>query len=181
MRVFALSAVLAATMTGCADIHVPTRPPTTGRTERAERITDLVTLHQKVADALLEGAALDRDKPLLVAAFVNMDDMTASSRLGRLSSEQVSSGITRRGWRVIELKLREKLFMKKGQGALLLSTELNEISQSHQAQAVVVGSYTYSGEMLYMSVKLVGIAGNVILAAHDYAIPLDRNVRELLV
>lgn len=144
------------------------------------KTTDLIELNQKATDALLQDAALSTDKPLLVAAFVDMDQLSESSRLGRLFSEQVTGRLAQRGYRVVELKLRDKLFMKKGQGAMMLSTELSELSQSQQAQAVVVGSYTHSGETLYLSVKLVGAQGNIILAAYDYSLPMDSNVRGLL-
>ncbi|MFT7773840.1 FlgO family outer membrane protein [Roseateles sp.] len=146
----------------------------------APKVVDLIELNQKATDALLQDAALSVDKPLLVAAFVDMDQLTESSRLGRLFSEQVTGRLAQRGYRVVELKLRDKLFMKKGQGALMLSTELSELSQSQQAQAVVVGSYTNSGETLYLSIKLVSARGNIILAAYDYSLPLDSNVRGLL-
>lgn len=158
-----------ATLSGCSSTPPP--PPQT---------VDLISLNHKATDALLQDAALSPEKPLLVAAFVDMDVLTESSRLGRLFSEQVTGRFAQRGYRVVELKLRDKLFMKKGQGALMLSTELNEVSQSQQAQAVVVGSYTTSGETLYVSVKLVGAKGNIVLAAYDYAVPMDNNIRGLL-
>ena len=34
--------------------------------------------------------------------------------------------------------------------------------------------------MLYLSVKLVVPEGNVVLAAHDYAMPIDANIKGLL-
>ncbi|MGN6829427.1 FlgO family outer membrane protein [Paucibacter sp. M5-1] len=143
---------------------------------------DLITINQQAVDALLQSAPLDPSLPMLVASFVNLDVLTESSRLGRLFSEQVSGRLVNRGYPVIELKLRDKLFMKHSEGALLLSRELRDISRKHQAQAVVVGTYTASTQFLYLSLKLVGgEQGNLVLAAHDYAIPLDANVRALLV
>lgn len=155
-------------LTGCSS--TPSQPDT----------SDLIALNQRATDALLQDAALDAEKPLLVAAFVDMDMLTESSRLGRLFSEQVAGRLVQRGYKVVELKLRDKLFLKRGQGVLMLSTELSEVSKSHQAQAVLVGSYTSSGENVYLSLKLVGVQGNIVLAAHDYSLPLDKNVKGLL-
>ena len=141
---------------------------------------DLIALNQQAADALLQVRGLDPAQPLLVASFVNLDALTESSRLGRLFSEQVAGRLANRGYAVIELKLRDNLFFKQ-EGAMLLSRELREVSQAHQAQAVVVGTYTASPLMLYVSLKLVATPGNRVLAAHDYAVAMDANVRGLLV
>ena len=140
----------------------------------------MIEANYKAADALLEGVQLDRRLPVLVATFVNLEELTESSRLGRLFSEQVGGRIAQRGYPVKELKLRDNLFMKQSQGALLLSRELRDISQSHQAQAVVVGTYTSSGKMIYLSIKLVVPEGNLVLAAHDYGLPIDANIKGLL-
>ncbi|WP_326543761.1 FlgO family outer membrane protein [Pseudorhodoferax sp.] len=155
-------------LAGCA--QVPEGPP------RA----DLIALNRQAADALVENGRLDPAQPLLVASFVNLDRLDESSRLGRLFSEQVGGRMSNRGYAVVELKLRDSLFFKQGQGALLLSREVNQVVRAHQAQAVVVGTYTASPTMLYVSLKLVGADRNLVLAAHDYAVPLDVNVRGLL-
>lgn len=150
---------------------------------------NLIEINQRAADALLQGVQLDPAQPLLVASFVNLDVLTESSSLGRLFSEQVAGRVVNRGYQVVELKLRENLFFR-GQGALLLSREIGEVSRAHKAQAVIVGTYTASREMLYVSLKLVGTpplaaaapaTSNIVLAAHDYAVPMDPNVRSLLV
>lgn len=142
--------------------------------------TNLIDINYKAADALLKGVKLDPRLPLLVATFVNLNELSESSALGRLCSEQVGSRIAQLGYPVKELKLRENLFMKQSQGALLLSREVHDISQTQAAQAVIVGTYTSSGKMLYISVKLVIPEGNVVLSAHDYAMPIDANLKGLL-
>lgn len=167
-----LAGTLVLLLAGCAATPPEAPPP----------LANLIEINQKATDALLQGVQLDPAQPLLVASFVNLDQLTESSRLGRLFSEQVSSRLVNRGYPVVELKLRDKLFIKQGEGALLLSRELREVSREHRAQAVVVGTYTNSGQTLYLSLKLVGgPQGNLVLAAHDYALPLDPNVRGLLV
>ena len=70
--------------------------------------------------------------------------------------------------------------MQAGQGELLLSREAREVSQAQNAQAVVVGTYAVSATVLYISLKLVSPVGNTVLAAHNYALPVDDNVRALL-
>jgi TolB-like protein len=82
--------------------------------------------------------------------------------------------------RVTEVKLRESLVMHRDQGELLLSREVREVSQAQNAQAVVVGTYAMSASVLFLSLKLVNPMGNHVVAAHNYAVPVDENVRMLL-
>lgn len=142
--------------------------------------TNLIEANYSAVDALLNGVPLSGEQPLLVATLVNVDVLTESSRLGRLFSEQIAARLTKRGYPVKELKLRENLFMKQSEGELLLSREVGEVSRAHNARAVVVGTYAASGSMLYINLKLVHPSGNIVLSAHDYALPLDNNIRDLL-
>ena len=64
--------------------------------------------------------------------------------------------------------------------AVLLSREVREVSQAQNAQAVVVGTYAVSASVVYISLKLVNPVGNQVIAAHNYAVPADENVRTLL-
>lgn len=142
--------------------------------------SNLITLNYRAADALMLGVRLDPRQPVLVATLVDQEDLGESSRLGRLFSEQYGSRLSNTGVRVVELKLREQLFMKQTTGALLLSREVRDVSQAHDAQAVVVGTYTSSGQTLYVSLKLVKPEGNTVISAHDYALPLNANIKGLL-
>jgi TolB-like protein len=140
----------------------------------------LIGLNHRAADALMQGVRLDPRQPVLVATFVDLEELSESTRLGRLFSEQVAGRLSNTGVQVKELKLREHLFMKQHTGALLLSTEVRQVSQAHDAQAVVVGTYTSSGQTVYLSLKLVRPEGNIVVSAHDYAVPLNANIRGLL-
>jgi TolB-like protein len=142
--------------------------------------SDLIKLNYRATDALLQGVTLDPTQPLLVATLVDQEELSESSRLGRLVSEHIGSRLTNRGVPVVELKLREQLFMKGNTGALLLSREVRDVSQAHSAQAVVVGTYTSSGQTVYISLKLVKSEGNTVVSAHDYALPLNANIKGLL-
>lgn len=142
--------------------------------------TNLIQANEQAADALLERAPLDANLPVLVATLVNVDRLTESSRLGRIFSEQIAGRMVHRGLKVTEVKLRENLLLQRDQGELLLSREVREVSQSQNAQAVVVGTYAVSTSVVYISLKLVNPVGNTVVAAHNYAVPMDENVRALL-
>ncbi|WP_312843082.1 FlgO family outer membrane protein [Diaphorobacter nitroreducens] len=140
---------------------------------------DLMASNHGAADALLLQVPLDPDTPVLVATVVQLDRLDESSRLGRLVAEQLAGRLAQRGLRVTELRMRETLAMRPGQGELLLSRHAQEVARAQAAQAVLVGTYAVAPQAVYVSLKLVG-AGNAVLAAHDYALPMDANVRGLL-
>lgn len=117
--------------------------------------------------------------PLIVSTLVNIDKLDQSSTLGRLISEQLSSRISQLGQNVVELKLRNSVFMKQNQGEFLLTREIKELASAHKAQAVVVGTYADGGDYVFVSLKLINPANSLILASYDYALPMNRQVRRL--
>ena len=172
-RIFALS-LLAATLAlpGCARYYY-------GENAGGSP-ADLVDTNHAAADRLLQDAPLDPGRTVLVATLVSVDRLDESSRLGRTLSEQLAGGLVQRGVRVVEPRLRDHLAISIVQGELLLSRELREISRAHDAQAVLVGTYSVTARAVYVSIKLVHPVGNVVVAAVDYALPMDDNVRGLL-
>jgi TolB-like protein len=142
----------------------------------------LIAFNYAAADHLLAQSrvVLDMSKPILTATLVNIDDLNQSSRLGRLISEHVASRLAQQGMPVVEMKMRGSIFMQEAEGELLLSREVKNITASHSAQAVVVGTYAQARDYVYVTVKLVRSINNEVLAAHNYALPLDSNVGSML-
>lgn len=118
--------------------------------------------------------------PFIVATLVNIDQLEQSSTLGRLISEQVASRMTHLGYSVLELKVRNGVYMKRNEGELLLTREIKEVASTHNAQAVIVGTYAESSMFVYVNLKVVNPATSAILAAYDYALPLDRQIQSLI-
>ncbi len=174
-RSLALGLLLAAALAapGCASYYYGDRGGPAVR-------TDVLQANYQAVDKLLETAPLDTRRSVLVATLVNVDKLHESSRLGRIFSEQIAGRLVQRGVPVAEVRLRDQLALQPGQGELLLSRELREVSQAHDAQAAVVGTYAVSGAMVYVSLKLVNPLGNQVVAASDYALPMDENLRGLL-
>lgn len=158
---------------------------TTPREPDAVSAEDYIAKTYSAVDQLLTQVERRQSKevasdPIIVATLVNIDELTESSRLGRSLSEQVAARLTQRGYKVIELKLRGNLFVQRGQGELLLSRELKDISLSHRAQAVLVGTYSTAKQFIHVNLKLVSGDTQHALAATDYGLPLDANTRAML-
>jgi TolB-like protein len=129
---------------------------------------NLVTVGYTMADKLADNAAqaLGPSDTLIVASFVNVNNLEESSSFGRIIAEQIASRFAQRGQRVIELKLRQNsIFISEGKGEFMLSRDLREISRTHNASAVVVGTYADGGDRLYVSARMVRPADNLLIAA----------------
>ena len=123
---------------------------------------------------------IDRNTPVLVATVVSVDNLRESSRLGRLISEQVAARLTQLGYYVIEMKLRNNIYIQEGMGELLLSRDVRDLSKSYNAQVVIVGSYAVASSQIYLTLKAVTVIDNRTVAATNYLLPLTANNKALL-
>jgi TolB-like protein len=111
--------------------------------------------------------------PLLIASFVNVDNLEESSTAGRLLSEHIASRLAQHGYQVIEMKLNQKsIFVKKEMGEFLLSRDIKEISKTNNAVAVIVGTYGIADNRIYVTARVVRTLDSVILAASDAGFPV---------
>ena len=139
-----------------------------------------VNANYDAVDTLAKSVSMPLRTPIVVATVVDVDNLDHSSTFGRLVTEQVASRLAMLGYSPIELKLRGNLFVRAPAGELLLSREVSQIAQQHNAPVVVVGSYGRGYSTAYVSLKLVAVADNQILAGTDYPIPLTENLRRLV-
>jgi TolB-like protein len=136
----------------------------------------------KAADALLNNIRpkLPKDSPILVASFVDIDDLDSSSTFGKVVSEQIASRFKQRNYATIEMKLRTNIFIRADSGELLLSRELSEISSKHRAQAVVVGTYAVASKKVYLTTRVINVSDGRVLSSYDYDIPITSDVFKML-
>jgi len=149
----------------------------------------LIGANYRAADALLQrdkGLQFNRNRPLLVTSFVDIDDVQRSSTFGLTLAEQIGSRIAQRGFKVVEMKMRTSNIFVRGnrfpqeQGEFMLSRELHEISLQHDAYAIVVGTYAQSKRRVYVTAKMINTEDNVILASYDYELPIGPDTKYLL-
>jgi TolB-like protein len=136
---------------------------------------NLVAVAYTIADKLAEAPwfveLIGSTDPLIVASFVNVNDLQESSSFGRILAEQISSRLAQRGHKVIELKLRqESIFIREGHGELLLSRDIQELSKTYNVAAVVVGTYAEGVDRLFVSARSLRPADNLIISSYDVGI-----------
>ena len=171
------AAACAMLLAGCASA-----PPKDEANYATVSSNQFVNANYKAAEALLSqlNGKLAADKPLIMATIVNIDALDQTSTLGRLISEQISTRMAQGGVKMLEMKLRNSVYLKRNQGELMLTREIGEVAQTHSAQAVVVGSYAETSDMVFINVKVVQPQSNFVLAGHDYVLAKEGIVRSML-
>lgn len=126
---------------------------------------------------------VSQDDPVIVASFVNVSDLTKSSPFGRIMSEQIGSRFAQKGYKVIEMKLRQdSIFVQENKGEFLLSRNIKDISLTHKASVVVVGTYAKGHDKVYVSARMVNPVDSVILSSCDYELEFpDYDYKDMMV
>ncbi|MBS4097068.1 MAG: hypothetical protein KGZ83_09585 [Sulfuricella sp.] len=189
-RLSALAAALLGVtlLAGCDTLQQAPRAPEP--TYDQARISNFTTANYAAATELMkrfQGTpstnnfdASSGASPFIVATLVNIDKLEQSSTFGRLISEQLASRITQLGHNVVELKVRNSVFMKRNEGEFLLTREIKEVATAHKAQAIVVGTYAEASDYVYVNLKVVNPANSMILGAYDYTLPMNKEIRRLV-
>ena len=94
--------------------------------------------------------------------------------------EQIGSRFAQQKFTVIEIKMRNNIFVAEGAGEFALSRSVREISQSHNAAAVIAGTYAVGRQSVFVNARLIRATDNQVLASYDYVLPLGPDVRALV-
>ncbi len=142
---------------------------------------NLIILSNRIADKLLAQAMpplMPRHPELaiLTATFVNNDNLKEPSRFGRILQQHISSRLVQQGYTVKEWKLRKNMLMQEQKGEFLLSRELDKITARQPVQAVLLGTYSYTNRIMYLSARLVEPKTRNILSTYDMQICMDDNI-----
>jgi TolB-like protein len=143
---------------------------------------NLITLAAQIADDLTQKAMpplLPRqpELPVLTTTFVNNDNLKETSRFGRILQEHITSRLVQLNYSVQELKLRETLLMREQSGETMLSRNLQDITkQTPSPQAILVGTYSYTDRIMYISARLINPNDRNIISSTDYRLCMDDNV-----
>jgi TolB-like protein len=110
--------------------------------------------------------------PVLVASLANVDQLDKSSIFGKISSDEIGSRLSQRGFLVVEARMRDVFVVKPG-GEFMLSNEIRKIAEQQKAYSVLVGTYADLGSQALVSLKLIRISDSAVLAASDYVVPMS--------
>lgn len=142
----------------------------------------VIASHHDAARYLITmaGHDLQPGARMIAASFADINHLEQSSNFGRMATQHLVSQFTLQGYDFVEMLLRKSVYIDASEGEFLLSRELSEISQTHNAPVVLVGTYAVAGNNVFVTAKLVRSDSNLIVASYDYAIPITRDMRDLL-
>lgn len=165
---------LSFSMAACTTYKTYDKPASSGKT--------LVEANQNAADQLISqsNVFIDQQKPIIVTSLVNVDDVSKSSTLGRMSSEIIANRLSQQGYKVHEIKMGRDIFVIESEGELILSRDLHQIAEKHDVQGFVVGTYAvgdhvvgktrrYLDTQALISLRYVD-RDNVVAGSHNYVI-----------
>ena len=164
-------------LTGCAGSNYSKYDPPPPQPE-----INLVASSHSAADQLIRaiGDRIDKDKPLLAASFVDVNNLEKTTTFGRIVPQQFLSYFAQNGFSVMEMLLRKNIFIKEQGGEFLLSRAIKEIGESHDAEAVLVGVYAVGRKNVFVTAKVIGTKEGRVLASYDYDLPLESDITHLL-
>ncbi len=168
--------VFAVSLMGCSQ-------PAVEFSDTAPASPDLIKVSYKIVNNLENNlkAPLSPSDAIIVASFVNINNLKVSSTFGRIMAEQIGSRLAQKGYKVIEMKLRRNsVFIEGGQGEFLLSRDIRDISSAHNASAVVVGTYGCTNDRIYISARIINPESSVIIASDDSEIIANEDQQESL-
>jgi GGDEF domain-containing protein len=162
---------------------------------------NLVELNHHAVNRMLDSARshIGKDKFILTTTFVDIDDFKRTSTLGRILGETSATQLTRRGHRVLSVRLREKsMVIRPRDGEFMLTREMRNLGEEYDADAVFVGTYKKTRDViieetkrdfstrkriipgsLFVSMRLISAEDNTVMAAYDYVVRCDDEIRAL--
>ncbi|MBU8849160.1 MAG: hypothetical protein KOO64_06420, partial [Desulfobacterales bacterium] len=168
--------IIAIALIGCGQPQVNTSNTSYQRNGEIDLVYVSYGIVNKLENNLK--APISPDDPIIVASFVDISNLKKSTTFGRIMAEQIGSRLAQKGYKVIEMKLRQNsVFVEQKKGEFLLSRELKNISLNHDASAVLVGTYGCYGDKIYVSARIINPKTSVILASFDYGIPASSKQR----
>lgn len=136
----------------------------------------------RAADTLVNSAILplDMNAPLLVSSVVDIDSVDQTSTLGRAISEQLTSRFAQLGYAVNEIRLRDSLAIRPGEGELMLSRDLAYLAGRQDAQAILTGTYTVGSDNVFVNLRLLRAGDGRIISSTDFRLPIDDDLYAML-
>lgn len=143
--------------------------------------TNLIKFSYTIADNLAERALpplvpRHPEMPIIVTTLVNNDDLTQTSRFGRVLQEHIRSRLVQLGFTIKEIKLTNTLQIYPRAGETMLSRDLSLLAGARQAQAILAGTISHTDSTMYISARLINPLNSNIIASDDYKLCMDDNI-----
>jgi hypothetical protein len=118
---------------------------------------------------------------ILSANLVELNDLDKSSLFGQVCAEQIGSRLSQHGFKMLDSRLGAELRMEKTRGEFMLTRDsASLLSANHNAHAALLGVYSETDRRVFLSVRVVRLGDNAVIAAYEYYLPKYGDVAILL-
>jgi len=135
-------------------------------------------------DEIVGEDAFDSTRPVLCAVAVDLNDMNKTTNFGRLMGQSLKTALqAQRANKIIEVDLRQAyipIVQGENAGEFLLSRNLLTLAPRFNAGAALVSTYSIALNKVYVTVELINVDQNVIVAAHQFEVPIGPRTWALL-
>lgn len=121
-----------------------------------------------------------KEHAVAVSTIVNLNYLYKTSSLGRYLSEQLVGELHKAGVEVVDVRKTPGLMISPENGEYSLSRDMDELSYVHSADAVVVGTYTFVEERLFINVRLLSGENGLVLASASAESPVGSIISQFL-
>jgi TolB-like protein len=154
---------------------------TSPETRKIENDADIISMsHSAAKKLILQSGERLGPEAIIVASFASIDNLEKSSSFGRIVSQQFASEFSNNGYTIIEMLLRNNVYIARGEGEFLLSRSIQALSMEHNAQAVIVGTYAIGANNVYVTSKVIRASDSMVLASYDFSLPLGPDTDRML-
>ncbi len=175
VKSFFLLTIVLSFLTGCSSFNCTRLENLLGSD------TNLISFSSTIAETLIQRAMpplIPRhpDMPILVTTLVDNNNLSRTSRFGRILQEHISSRFVQLGFTVKEIKLTNTIQINQGSGETVLSRDLSLLKGAQQAQAIFAGTISHTDNIMYISTRLIDPVNSTIIATDDYRLCMDENI-----
>lgn len=163
--------LLAAILAGCARSQAPSQQPSA-----QQGYMDAVDLQERfrsMADQLLSDLPDERLKGYVAmpTSFVNENNTTESSPLGRLIAESMYHEFNQRGFPVREYRLTGNIAVSGGKDDLALVSNQIIRTKGQKWAALLVGTYMVEKDATFVHARLVRASDGLVLRTAELTLP----------
>lgn len=148
----------------------------------AEMAMELKLRIRQLSHQLFDNVTEDsfNDSVVIVTTFVSLNDLYETSALGRLMSEHLMGELQKRGAGIIDARIASSLQISEGFGEYALSRDMDQLSYVHDAQSVVVGTYSVAADEISVNARLLNQEHGTVLSSASVVFPADKLISALL-
>jgi hypothetical protein len=142
---------------------------------------EIKKLAQMINDSLRKPALKNQEIGIL--SFANLNNLEKVEPLGRLLQERLSHALFELGFRIVEIRLGDRIDYDPSAGELNLTRLKEKLKDKQEFQGIkslILGTYIDAGDYVYVNSKFVELEDNLVKASGEIKIKKGEYLLKLL-